>query len=119
MLEIWKDRINEFLKESLKIELHSDKTKIIRLDRGVTLLGFRVFEDYRLLKKSNARRIWKRLDRFREDYNEGTMSIDEASLRLGGWITYARFGNTYKLRRNVIRTFKESFSCKKPNQNKQ
>ena len=27
MLQIWEDRINEFLRESLKIELHPDKTK--------------------------------------------------------------------------------------------
>ena len=107
MLQTWEGRINEFLKESLKIELHPDKTKIIRLDRGVTLLGFRIFEGYRLLKKSNTRRIWKRLDRFKEDYDEGTMSADEAGIRLSGWITYARFGNTYKLRSKVTETFRE------------
>ena len=37
------------------------------------------------------------------------MSADEAGIRLSGWITYARFGNTYKLRNKVILTFNDSF----------
>jgi hypothetical protein len=33
----------------------------------------------------------------------------EAGVRLGGWIAYARFGNTYKLRSRVSEKFGELF----------
>ena len=42
-LEIWKQEIDKFLKEKLKIELHSQKSRIISLSHGVDFVGFRNF----------------------------------------------------------------------------
>jgi retron-type reverse transcriptase len=67
-LERWKDEITTFLHKRLELELHPEKSKIIPLRDRITLLGFRVFYHYRLLKKSNTRRIWKRLKKFKRLY---------------------------------------------------
>ncbi len=48
-LEIWKQEIEEFLKETLKLELHAQKSKIISLSRGIDFVGFRNFYYFRLL----------------------------------------------------------------------
>ncbi len=101
-LEILKVAIDRFLKNSLKVELHPDKTRIIALEEGITLLGFRVFHYYRLLKKSNARRIIKRLEKFRKLCNNGKMKREEAVTSFEGWFAYAEFANTYNLRNRLV-----------------
>ena len=100
-LESWKTQIDAFLHESLKIELHPDKTKIIPLDAGVQLLGFRAFYHFRILKKSNVRRVFGRLALFREKYATGEMEQSRILLSNSGWQGYAMMGDTYKLRRQV------------------
>ena len=54
-LEFYKEAINTFLKSKLKIQLHQDKSKILKLGRTLNFLGFRVFYYHKLLKKSNIR----------------------------------------------------------------
>ena len=54
-LEIWKNQINNFLKESLKIELHPSKSNVLRLNSGINFLGFRVFFYHKLIRKSNLK----------------------------------------------------------------
>ena len=56
-LEKWKEQIQTFLEENLKIELHKDKSKTISLSKGIDFVGFRNFYYFRLLRKRNIRRI--------------------------------------------------------------
>lgn len=105
----WKTQINEFLSKNLEIELHPEKSRIIPLKRGVTLLGFRVFSKYRLLKKSNSRRIWKRLYKFKQKYDTSEMNREGVVESLEGWLAYAEFANTYNFRRRVVARFNELF----------
>lgn len=111
MLEKWKTEIDNFLDENLKIELHPEKSRIIYLKNGMTLLGFRVFYHHKLLKKSNARRIWKRLERFKQKYDKSEMKRGEVVQSLQGWLAYARFANTYHLRKKVVARFNKLFSA--------
>jgi retron-type reverse transcriptase len=104
LVNLMKD-IDSFLKYNLKIELHPDKTRIIPLDNGITLLRFRLFNSYRLLKKSSTRRIWKRLEKFKLKYKRNEITIDEIRRSLDGWIAYAKFANTYNLRGRVQERF--------------
>ncbi len=108
-LERWKDEISTFLCQRLELELHPEKSRIIPLRKGITLLGFRVFYRYKLLKKSNTKRIWKRLDRFGCMYEKGEVSRKEVVQSLEGWLAYAEFANTYKFRKRVVASFNELF----------
>lgn len=101
-LQEWMVAIDGFLKNRLEIELHPEKTKILLLNKGITFLGFRVFPKYRLLKKSNTRRIWKRIDIFKQKYTQKEISLSEINLSLYGWLAYAKFADTYKLRNRII-----------------
>ncbi len=105
----WHKEIDAFLRGKLKIELHPEKTTIIPLGNGITLLGFRVFRHYRLLKKSNARRIWGRLERFKEKCHAGEMRREDVVRSLEGWLAYAEFANSYKLRKKVTARFNMLF----------
>jgi len=109
LLERWKHEIDLYLRHNLAVELHPEKSRIIYLKCGVTFLGFRIFNGYRLLKKSNARRIWKRLQRFKERYDNGEIGRQKVVQSLEGWLAYAEFANTYEFRKLIIAKFNELF----------
>ncbi|MGI0141351.1 MAG: RNA-directed DNA polymerase [Candidatus Micrarchaeales archaeon] len=109
MLEKWRAEIDEFLHSTLKVQLHPEKTRVVKLNEGVTLLGFRVFYKYKLLKKSNAKRIWKRLDKFKQRYDKGEITTEEVIGSLEGWFAYAKFADTYTLRKKVAARFNDYF----------
>jgi len=100
-LKIWKLRIDRFLKEKLKLELHPDKSKIIPLSRGVDFVGFRNFYHFKLLRKRNIRKISYRLKQFQQD------GLNEEKLKesLNGWWAYARWANSYNTAKSLLSDF--------------
>ena len=98
-LEIWKKEIENFLKEGLNIELHPQKSKIISLSRGIDFVGFRNFWHYRLLRKRNIRKILLKV----KEYKSGEISRIDILTSFQGWNAYAKWANTFSLRREVVR----------------
>ncbi len=98
-LKIWKQEINKFLKKDLKLELHPDKSKISSISRGVDFVGFRNFYNYRLLRKRNIRKM----DLIVKKYKGKEVSKDKLFAVFQGWQAYAKWANTYKLRKNIIK----------------
>ena len=92
-LEIWKEQINEFLREKLKLELHPEKSRIIPLSRGIDFVGFRNFYYFKLLRKRNINSMKIKIELFnnREITKEKFIEI------LQGWQAYAKWANSYKL----------------------
>jgi len=98
-LEIWKKEIETFLNEKLKLELHPDKSRIIDLSKGVDFVGFRNFYNYKLLRKRNVNNILRKIN----SYNEGEISLDKLFESFEGWSAYAKWSNSYNLRKNLIK----------------
>ena len=102
-LETWRNQIDEFLINELKLELHKEKSKIIPLSRGIDFVGFRNFYYYKLLRKRNIRRILSKIERFknREVTYEKILEIFQ------GWQAYAKWANTYKLRKKLFKKIQD------------
>lgn len=98
-LEKLKLEIDMFLREKLKLELHSQKSRIIPLSRGIDFVGFRCFWHYRLLRKRNIRKIFLKVDK----YKNGEVSKEKILESFQGWNAYAKWGNTLKLRREILK----------------
>ena len=96
-LEIWKEKIDEFLRQELKIELHPDKSRIINLKQGVDFVGFRNFYYYNLLRKRSIRNIKRKMSLFKE----GLIEKDRLIASFQGWQAYAKWANTYRLRQDL------------------
>jgi len=92
-LKFWKEEINIFLKEKLKLELHPEKSKIISLSKGVDFVGFRNFYYCRLLRNRNIQKIKSRINEFKE----GKISEKKFRETLQGWLAYAKWSNDYNL----------------------
>lgn len=99
-LKIYKQQITRFLK-TIRLELHTEKSKIIPLHKGINLLGFRVFYYHKLLKKSNMRLVRKRIEDFKTLYKYRYITKEKVAESMRSWCAFARWGNTYKLRANI------------------
>nr|AQS33814.1 hypothetical protein [uncultured archaeon] len=109
-LEIWKNQINNFLKESLKIELHPSKSNVLRLNSGINFLGFRVFFYHKLIRKSNLKNFERKFNNLKILFDEGFIGREKALESLQGWLAYCSHANTYKYRKYLIKNFNTSFS---------
>jgi len=109
ILEDYKIKINEFLKENLGLDLHPGKSHIIKLDNGIGFLGFRIFFYHRLIKKSNIRKFDVRFNHLKKMYKNGLIGRERALDSLKGWLAYVEHANTYKHRRDLIRIFNQCF----------
>jgi len=96
-LETWKNEINEFLNQGLKLELHKDKSKVVSLLRGIDFVGFRNFYHLKLLRKRNIRNMTNKL----KNYKIGLISKPKVLESFQGWQAYASWANTYKLRNKL------------------
>ncbi len=110
VLEDYKNKINDYLINNLKIELHPDKSKILPLRNGLNLVGYRNFYHHKLLRKSNIRKFRYNFNRRLNLYKEGYMDSDELIDSLSGWFGYAMWANTYKMRKEIMKKVDEAKS---------
>ena len=108
-LEKWKLEINIFLKENLEIELHPNKSRIIKLSKGIQFVGFRNFYYNKLLRKFNRRNIQRRLNELHNKFSKNEIDYDKIYEILQGFIAYMRHANTYKLRKTLSKQIEEKF----------
>jgi len=105
-LEKWKIEINNFLREKLRLDLHSQKSRIIPLSRGIDFVGFRNFAHFRLLRARNIKKMMRKIKLF----SEGEITYQILMESFQGWQAYAKWANTLKLRRKIAR---EIYTIKK------
>ena len=94
------------------MQLHPNKSYIIKLNNGVTFLGFRIFFHHKLIKKSNIRKFEAKLGQLELDYKNGIISKDMALDSLEGWLAYITHADTYKYRNRLITSFSQRFDTK-------
>lgn len=95
-LEMLLPRINKFLRDKLKLNLHPDKVFIKTLTSGVDFLGWVHFPDHRVLRTATKRRVLREV----RD-TDSKPDVVQSYLGLLG------HGNTKKLQRNIANA--ESF----------
>ena len=91
MLEDALGRIDRFLRQRLKLELHPDKVFIKTLASGVDFLGWVHFPDHRVLRTSTKRRMIRRI--------KDAVGKEEDVIQ--SYFGLMNHGNTMKLRASV------------------
>lgn len=98
----WKDEIREVLGR-LRLTLHERESTVHPVTNGIPFLGFTVFPDRRRLRRRNGVAFARRLRSWYRVVGAGEMSVDELFERIRGWIAHARHGDTYGLRKSLLR----------------
>ncbi|MDD3006940.1 MAG: reverse transcriptase/maturase family protein [Candidatus Pacebacteria bacterium] len=100
-LQHLKKVIKEFLTDCLALTLHPKKANIFPISKGIDFLGYRIFRQYKLLRKSTVRRFVKRTKRFRKKLQGGKMAEKKFDDSVRSWLTYAKFGDTRGLLKDM------------------
>lgn len=96
-----KKQVQEFLEDRLKLELHPKKADIFPVGKGIDFLGYQVFKNYRLLRKSTVKRFVKRMRIYQKMLAKKLLSEKKFNDSLQSWATYAKFADSYKLRKTL------------------
>jgi retron-type reverse transcriptase len=95
--ELWqmKDKIADFLRNRLDLNLHPKKANVFPAAQGIEFLGYKVFSDYRILKQNTVKRIIKRVKRYKKEIRNGTMEKEKLALSVQSWRAYAEFAKSW------------------------
>jgi len=108
----YKKLIEEFIKNNLDLKLHPEKSQIIKLEKGINFLGFRIFYYHRLLARKNMRKFKIKINTMRVLYDLGKIDREKVIEKYEGWIAYSSNANTYKYRKNITKQFNMMFPVK-------
>ena len=89
--------------EKLRLKVHINKAQIWPVRQGTDWLGYRVYPTHRRVRKSNVRRLRRRLKRLSQDYREGLVDIGKIKASVMSWIGHVKHANSYRLRRKIFR----------------
>lgn len=98
--KIIKKSIEEFLEQNLYLKLNK-KTNYFKAKQGVNFCGYKLFNDYILLKKQNKNKTYKKVKIWNKLYKNNKLDIMEAATRLKSWIGHAKNADTYKLIKDI------------------
>lgn len=104
-LKMCMEEIKAFLAEE-ELMLNQ-KSQVASIKQGIDFLGFKNYltDDGRVirkLKRDNVRKVKKKVKYFSAEYAAGNMELEKIKSSVQGWLGHARFGNTYRLRENVL-----------------
>ena len=86
-------KIENFLQDKLKLNLHPDKIIIKTLASGLNFLGWLHFPDHRILRKSTRRRMFSRI------------KISPNNQTLQSYLGLLAHGNTLKLKNRLLNNY--------------
>lgn len=102
-LHDWKRAITEKLLE-LRLLIHPKKANIFQSRKGVDVLGYQVFPDYRRLRSDNGWRFSRRLRGFACAYRDGLLEWGDFDPSIQSWIGHAGQADTFQLRQAIFDT---------------
>lgn len=94
--------IRRFL-ATYRLSLQRRKCVVLPVRAGVPFLGWRVFPDHRLIRRSAGLRFQRRLRELTEDYADGTIELKDVKASLASWCGHMAHGDTWGLRRKLLK----------------
>ncbi|MCA9909998.1 MAG: RNA-directed DNA polymerase, partial [Anaerolineae bacterium] len=98
----WRQAIRARL-ASLRLTIHENKAQARPTTEGIPFLGFVVYPDHRLLKRRKGIAYRRRLKKSLDEYQRGLVAQDDIKGSIQSWINHARYGDTWGLRRAMLR----------------
>jgi len=99
-LKFWRDEINDFLKENLKLELNLNKIKIQPIDKGIDFLGYFVKPDYTLVRKKVVKRLKDKLYRL-NNAKEGIPGLNKILATINSYYGHFKHASSFNLRKHI------------------
>lgn len=107
-LHEWKEKIERFMQERLKLELNPKKCFIEPISRGIDFCQYRVFPDHIKLKKATALRMKRNLKRIQHLYATGEITLERAQKTVNSYMGLLSHCDSYQLKRAIFGEYSES-----------
>lgn len=101
-LWVWKSKIEQRLAD-LRLTIHPSQPGPVT--EGFSFLGFRIFPEKRRLKRRKGLYYQGKFRSMLREYAAGTLTFDQLTASVQGWVNHVRYGNTVGLRKAVLRNF--------------
>lgn len=98
-------RLQLFLSEKLKLELHPNKVTIRKYHQGIDFLGYIIFPHHRLLRAKTKKRIVRNLKRKIDDYKKKLISEKSLMQSLQSYLGVLSHANAYRLTESLKNQF--------------
>ena len=94
--------VNNFLKDKLKLTLHSGKIIIRKYHQGVDFLGYVVLPYYRVLRTKTKRRILKKIRKRRQDLQNNLISKESFNQSLQSYLGILKHCKGNKIKKEIL-----------------
>ena len=102
MLWQWREALVERLAR-LRLRLHEHKALVRPTTEGVRFLGFRLFPTHRHLVRRTGLQYRRKLRAMLDGYRQGRVEKAAVDSSVRGWINHVRYGDTWGLRRALLK----------------
>lgn len=93
--------IDNFLKEELKLSLHSGKIIIRKYHQGIDFLGYVVLPHYRVLRIKTKKRIFKKIKKRHQNLQAGLISEESFNQSLQSYLGILKHCQGYKIQKRI------------------
>lgn len=97
--------IDNFLKEKLKLNLHSNKIIIKKYHQGIDFLGYVVLPHYRVLRTKTKRRIFKKMNKKHYDLRMGLISENSFNQSLQSYLGVLKHCKGHGIKKRCLSIF--------------
>ncbi|MDO8555425.1 MAG: RNA-directed DNA polymerase [bacterium] len=97
--------ISDFLAESLKLQIHSDKIMIRKYSQGIDFLGYVVLPHYRVLRTKTKRRIFKKITIKYQELRQCLITEKSFNQSLQSYFGVLKHCDGYKARKKIYDIF--------------
>lgn len=88
-LHYLKEKISDYLQFDLKLKLHPKKANIFPSSKGIDFLGYVIFKNHVLLRKSTVKRFLKKTKKVKKEE------------RINAWFAYAKHADSFRLTKKL------------------
>lgn len=107
-LHEWREKIETFMRERLRLDLNPRKCFIRPISQGVDFCQYRVFPDHMKLKKATALRMKRNLKRIQRLYAAGEIDLDRAMKTVNSYMGLLSHCDSYQLKRAIFGEYSET-----------
>ncbi len=100
-LQEWRIQIERFLEHN-RLIIHPIKSQIFSVSKGITFLGYRVFQNYVRVVSGNVQKARSRFRELQKAYSNEEVNLNDAKQRIMSWIAHVSHADSWRLREKVI-----------------
>jgi len=101
-LHRWRVELIDYL-STLRLTMHERRAQPTPVQHGIPFLGFTVFPDHRLLKRSKGITYQRHLKTLWRRFKTGQITREQGRASVIAWIAHVAHGDTHRLKRQLLK----------------